>query len=237
MKPNKKHDCYNQLVERILTLDIEPGSILDETVLSKAYDLSRTPLREVFQRLSGEGYLSLQENRGAKVSSMDIASMRNFFQSAPMIYAAMIRIAAENRGKSQLDELKRIQQAFRRYGEAGEPVAMAIQNHAFHRTIGEMADNAFLMPSLNRLLIDHTRLGQQFYRPNNAQDRQLIWKASDQHDEMIEAIENGEPARAVELTLEHWALSRYQMEKYVRPDPLPLDIGSIASAEGKKHAI
>jgi DNA-binding GntR family transcriptional regulator len=237
MKRNKKQDCYNQLIKRILTLDIEPGSILDETSLSKAYDLSRTPLREVFQRLAGEGYLSLQENRGAKVSSMDIASMRNFFQSAPMIYAAMTRLAAENRGKSQMEELKRTQQAFRRNGEAGEPVAMAIQNHAFHRIIGEMADNAFLMPSLNRLLIDHTRLGQQFYRPNNAQDRQLIWKASEQHDAMIEAIENGEPARAVELTLEHWALSRDQMEKYVRPDPLPLDIGSAASPEGKQNAI
>ncbi len=102
MKPNKKQQCYEAIVQRILTLDIEPGSVLDETELSKEYDVSRTPLREVFQRLSGEGYLSLQENRGAKVSSMDIASMRNFFQSAPMIYAAVARLAAENSNKKQI---------------------------------------------------------------------------------------------------------------------------------------
>ncbi len=136
--------------------------------------------------------------------------------------ASLLKIVARTRSKS----LKTTQQAFRRNGEAGEPVAMAIQNHAFHRIIGEMADNAFLMPSLNRLLIDHTRLGQQFYRPNNARDRQLIWKASEQHDANDRSDRKGRAARAVELTLEHWALSRDQMEKYVRPDPLPLDIGS-----------
>ncbi len=100
----------------------------------------------MFQRLAGEGYISLQENRGAKVSSMDISSMRNFFQSAPMIYAAVARLAAENAGKNQIAELKLAQLAFRRNGEAGEPEAMSIQNHVFHRIIGEMANNAFLMP-------------------------------------------------------------------------------------------
>ena len=114
---------------------------------------------------------------------------------------------------------------------------MSIQNHVFHRIIGEMANNAFLMPSLNGLLIDHTRMGQMFYRPTNALDRQLIWKACEQHDQMIEAIEQADPGRVVELTLEHWALSRDRIEKYSRPDPLPVDLAADATKEGRKHAL
>jgi DNA-binding GntR family transcriptional regulator len=53
---------------------------------------------------------------------------------------------------------------------------------------------------------------------------------------MIEAIEKGEPALVVELTLEHWDLSRGRMEKYVRPDPLPTDF-DMSLSEDKKHAL
>ncbi|MDF1720857.1 MAG: hypothetical protein P1U65_09295 [Minwuia sp.] len=90
------------------------------------------------------------------------------------------------------------------------------------------------MPSLRRLLIDHTRLGQMFYRPAAPAETLAVRQASHQHDDMIAAIEAGEAARAVELTLQHWDLSRDRVERFVRPDPLPHDI---ATAEGERHAV
>lgn len=236
MKFNKKQACQADLRQRILTLNIEPGSVLDETVLSQQYELSRTPLREVFQRLAGEGYLTLQENRGAKVSSMDIASMRNFFQSAPLIYAAVGRLAAENATPQQTIALKSAQRSFRKASESGDVLGMAMFNHSFHHTVGEMAGNAYLTPSLSRLLIDHTRMSQLFYNPKNDREEQLIRTACDQHEQMIEAIEKNEPAVVVDLTLEHWSLSRNRLEKYVRPDPLPTDL-DMKPYESKKHAL
>lgn len=224
MGVSKKQACHNDLVNRILTLEIAPGSMLDEIAIAEHYDLSRTPLREVFQKLAGEGYLLLEENRGAKVSSMDFENMRRFFQTAPMIYAAIARLAAENATPEQVERLKSVQRDFRRNGEAGESQEMAIQNHRFHRLIGEMAANPYLSPSLNRLLIDHTRMSQKFYRPANSREREQVWLACNQHDLMIDAIEKGESAQAVQLALDHWELSRNQMEKYVRPDPLPMSL-------------
>lgn len=224
MKPNKKQACRTSLIKRILMLDIEPGSVLDETEISEEYKLSRTPLREVFQRLGGEGFLILEENRGAKVSSMDFASMRKFFQTAPMIYAAVARLAAENANEAQIEKLKNIQNAFRTAGEQGDAGGMVMNNHSFHQCIGEMAANPYLTPSLNRLLIDHTRMSQFFYRPSNENEQALVHKAGDQHDKMIAAIEGRQPATIVDLTLAHWALSRDSIERFVRPDPLPVDV-------------
>jgi DNA-binding GntR family transcriptional regulator len=119
---------------------------------------------------------------------------------------------------------------------------MAIHNHRFHRLIGEMASNPFLAPSLDRLLIDHTRMSQTFYRPNNARERERIWLACDQHDKMIEAFERRDPASAVQLTLDHWALSRNEIEKFAKPDPLPMDLDIGEQDMGKpvesaKHAV
>ena len=222
---NKKQACQEALIHRILSLDIQPGSTLDETLLSEEYGLSRTPLREVFQKLAGDGYLAQSENRGTKVSSMDLTSMRNFFQSAPMIYAAVARLAAENANAKQVEGLKYAQSLFRRAGEESETQDMAMHNHRFHRIIGEMAGNPYLSPSLNRLLIDHTRMSQMFYKPINSKERLLVWEACDQHDAMIEAIEKRDSGAVVNLTIEHWELSRDKIEKFVRPDPLDVDIG------------
>ena len=96
MPTDRKNDCLDDLRMRILTLDIAPGSPLEETVLCERYGMSRTPMREILQRLNGEGYVELNQNRGAKVASMDLVLMRTFFRTAPMIYASINRLAAEN---------------------------------------------------------------------------------------------------------------------------------------------
>lgn len=223
MKPTGKQHCLDDLRARILTLDIRPGSDLDEATLSAHYAISRTPLREVLQRLAGEGYVTLESNRGARVASMDLSVMRTFFQTAPMIYSAVGRLAAERHRPQQLDELRAVQEAFSLAVAAGDALAMAMHNHRFHEIIGEMAGNDYLMPSLNRLLIDHARLSQTFYRPAAPAERDAVTKACSQHDDIIQAIADREPAVVVELTRQHWELSRGRMERFVLSDPLPLD--------------
>ena len=225
MIQQKKDICREFLIESILTLEIEPGRMLDEAQLCQEFELSRTPMRELFQTLAGEGYLALVKNRGAKVSSMDLDSMRNFFQSAPMIYSAIGKLAVENAQPEQITTLREVQTRFRATAEEGDARTMAIHNHRFHELIGEMAGNPYLSPSLNRLLIDHTRMSQKFFSPANSKERLIVWKACDQHDAMIDAIEDGDGQKIVELSMEHWALSKDRIEKFVRPDPLDIELG------------
>ena len=234
MKLSRKQDCLADLRHRILTLQIAPGADLDEAALAQLYELSRTPLREVLQRLAGDGFVTLTENRGAKVASMDLQAMRKFFQTAPMIYSAVARLAADNRTPDQLVELKEVQGRFARAVAGSDAPAMALENHRFHELIGEMAANEYLMPALRRLLIDHTRLGQVFYRPASAAEVLAVKQATLHHDAMIAALEAGEAATLVSLTLEHWDLSRDRIERFVRPDPLPIDVIDLME---KRHAV
>lgn len=225
-----KSVCLTDLRARILAQDIRPGTDLEEAALCRRYGLSRTPLREVLQRLAGEGYVQHQTHRGAKVASMDLGVMRTFFQTAPLIYSTVARLAAENRTPAQLVDLKDAQSAFAAANADRDTASAALSNHRFHQTIGEMAANPYLVASLNRLLIDHTRLSQTFFRPASPADAARIATASSQHDAMIAAIEARAPAAVVDLTLQHWDLSRDQIEKYVQPDPLPLDLKGMADA-------
>ena len=224
MTHSAKQTCLDDLRRRILSVELEPGSNLDEGGLAQRYSLSRTPLREILQRLQGEGYVEINENRGAKVASMNLAALRTFFQTAPMVYANIARLASENRTTAQLDRLKDAQRDFSKATSSSNPGEAALSNHRFHAIIGDMAHNPYLMASLARLQIDHTRMSQTFYRPAAPAEMILVVKAVEQHDAMISAIEAREGALAIDLTLQHWDLSRDRLERFVRPDPLPVDV-------------
>lgn len=226
MKINVKQKCIEEMRRRILTLDLQPGTMLDEVLLASEYGISRTPMREIIQRLSGDGYLVIEQNRGAKVAPMDFATMRQFFQAAPMIYAAISRLAAERCEAKDAERLKDIQFGYRKSLANNLPSETSMRNHEFHEMIGDIAGSTYLIPSLQRLLVDHTRIAQTFYQSANDDDVARIGKAADQHDAMIEAMANHDPEQAIELTLDHWALSRNNIERFVSPDPLDFELGN-----------
>ena len=223
MSRDRKTECLEDLRRRILSQDIAPGSDLDEMALCEVYGISRTPMREIFQRLGGEGFVRIAQNRGAKVSSMDLATMRVFFQTAPMIYCNIARLACENRTDAQIDAIGLVQGRFRAALEAGDARAASFLNHQFHELIGEMSHNPYLLVALRRMLIDHTRLSQTFYRPASPDGAERVRQSAEQHDGMIAAIEARDAERVVALTMDHWNLTRDQLERFVMPDPLPLE--------------
>lgn len=228
--PSRKAHCAADLRRRILILDIEPGSLLDETELAAAYGLSRPPLREVLRQLAGEGYVVLRDNRPAQVAPMSHKTLRNFFVAAPMIYAAVSRLAAHHATPAQLMRLKDTQVLFRAAIRDGNRVERALLNERFHAIIGEMADNEYLMPSLRRLLIDHTRIGMTFYDPHNRMLAAQREEAADQHDQFIALIEAGDADGAAALALAHWELSRSALESFVMPAGLEIPLGAIPAS-------
>lgn len=224
----RKSELCEHLKTSILTLALGPGTDLDEASLSEEFALSRTPLREVFRQLAGEGYVELRENRGARVSGMSYTTLRDFFLAAPMIYGAILQLAAKNATPAQIDQLKQAQEAFKAALRSGSGADRAMANNQFHEVTGEMADNVYLLPSFRRLLIDHARIGMTFYRPQDATMVENLSEASAQHDAIITAIEAGDEAAASQLAIDHWNLSRDQIELFVMPDGLDLPLGSMS---------
>ena len=233
---SRKVRCVEDLRRRILTQDFEPGSYLEEVELAESYEISRPPLREVLNQLAGEGYLVLHKNRGAQVAPMTHKTMRNFFMAAPMIYAAVSRLAAEHATEGQIMRLKDAQTLFRRSIREGDTAERAMMNERFHAIIGEMADNEFLSPSLRRLLIDHTRIGMFFYNPRNHAMAQQRSVAADQHDRFIELIEKGDVEACGQLAIDHWELSRAEIESFVTPDGMRIPLGHAPGEQRQKGA-
>jgi DNA-binding GntR family transcriptional regulator len=220
---NGKSTLYDDLKRQILTMELDPDEDLDEVSLSERYGLSRTPVREVFRRLAGEGYIDIRENRGARVIPMNHSTLRNFFLVAPMIYAAIGRLAVQNFKPRQLAELRDTQERFRTASETHEPLSMVLENNRFHEIMGEMSGNVYLRPSLGRLLIDHARIGHTFFRPRNEDMNKRLKLAVAHHDGFIAAIADHNEDAVVDLVFDHWELSRQNMEMFIAPEGLKAD--------------
>ncbi|MBY5822084.1 GntR family transcriptional regulator [Rhizobium leguminosarum] len=219
--PDRKANLGLALRRRILTMELPPGAVLDEVALSEEFGLSRPPVRELMRQMAGEGYIELEANRAARVSSMSYQSLRDFFLLAPMIYITANKLAAENGTRGQLDLLKQMQQSFRKAVDNCDVEGRVFYNDQFHRQIGEMAHNIYLVPSLRRLQIDHARIGKVFYQhPNTPRMQEELELATQQHDEMIDAIGKRNPDVAGELARLHLELSRRNMAMYAAPEGL-----------------
>ena len=139
---------------------------------------------------------------------------------APMIYEAVGRLAVQNFKAAQMVQLKECQERFRAAISRRDPDAMVVENNRFHAIIGEMANSAYLRPSLSKLLIDHTRIGYTFFRPTNDEMEASLAKSCEHHDQFIQAIAEKDEAAVVRLVFEHWELSRWNMEMFIAPKGL-----------------
>lgn len=229
MTKDKKQQLSEAIQHNVLTLQWAPGQDLDESSLSLQFGLSRTPLREVFRDLAGQGFLSQKQHRNTRVAELSHQTLREFFQAAPMIYSAVMRLAAENRTTAQVEQLEAIQNDFEQALASADGQARSLANHRFHKQTALMANNRYLLPSFERLLIDHTRIGQTFFRA--AGPDQPMTEASDHHRQMIAAISAGDVARAGDLAIEHWNLSRAQFAQFVMPQSLDVNLGQWIQGE------
>lgn len=86
---------YQQLREDILQGRLEPGSKLRLQYLSKHYQVGNSPLREALNRLSSNGLVTREENKGFRVSSASVAELEELIRTRCMLEETALRESVE----------------------------------------------------------------------------------------------------------------------------------------------
>ncbi|MCF0131224.1 MAG: GntR family transcriptional regulator [Pseudobutyrivibrio sp.] len=63
---------YDELYNQIIHLELRPGDSLSEIETGKKYNLSRTPVRDVFKRLASDGLVEIIPQKGTFISKIDL---------------------------------------------------------------------------------------------------------------------------------------------------------------------
>lgn len=71
---------YSELHDRIILLQYPPGTVIRETDLAEEFGVSRTPIRQVLQRLQFEGLVETRNAVGTIVTEFDLESLKDAYE-------------------------------------------------------------------------------------------------------------------------------------------------------------
>lgn len=186
---------YESLKAKILNLELKPGTLLDETELSRQFHLSRSPVREALIRLSAEGLVDTPRNRTSMVSQFDFSTLPAYFDAMQLLYRLSARLAALNTSPAQVAAIKDIEKRLEDAHERMDVLGVVSLNREFHGTIAAMGGNPFVASWMKGLLDQGQRV-LRFYMLHYG-DRVPLPKLN-MHRAMIAAIEKGDPQAAEE---------------------------------------
>lgn len=208
---------YADLRVRILNLELEPGSVLDEARIVQETGVSRTPVREAIIRLVSEGLLR-RDGRQVVVPYFKVGQLRPFFEGLQLMTRATHRMAADRRDEAQLAAIGEAKRRFEAAAACGDPVAMNDANYEFHLAIGRSADSVFLLEAYDVFLVRSLWLARQCFAsgadPEYTSEEHVGLTVRD-HSELYAAIERRDADAADRLASEHCDLFRRRLSRQV----------------------
>lgn len=189
---------YTALRERILSGDLPRATKLRQATLADELGVSRTPLREALRRLSAEGLVEFEPNRGATVSELDFGDMRHAWAARVALEPGAARLAAERRDPDGIASMRDAIAAQRRAaGDKGESFAA---NRAFHLALAAASGNPHLTRFAEMLWVP--RIGVPIYQAQAAEPAgPSAW--ANEHEHIVDAIDAGDADAAERLTRLH----------------------------------
>lgn len=141
-----------QIRDRIVRGEFQPGSRLSEVALSESLEISRNTLREVFRLLTKEGLLRHLPNRGVFVAIPSMASIMDIYRVRRMIECQALQQAIpQHPARKEMREAVAAQKQLR---AAGRWVEVGTGNMRFHKGVVALADSERLNTLFSHLLVE-----------------------------------------------------------------------------------
>ena len=155
---------YDSLKAQILDLELKPGTLLDETVVSRRFGVSRSPVREALIRLSTEGLVQTLRNRTSIVAQFDVSMLPAYFDATQLLYRLSARLAAANVTSPQVERFWHIVRDHEDALHRADMKSMICLNHDFHTAIAEISGNPFIVNWMSGLLDQGQRILRLYAR-------------------------------------------------------------------------
>lgn len=196
-----KADIHGRIYKAIVEHRLQPGTKLTEERIAELFNVSRTQVRGVLQRLAVEQLVTLVPNRGAFVATPSAAEAHDVLDVRRTLEPGVVLRLVERIAAGQArDALKQLRQLVKREQQAiaaGDRRAAVRLSGEFHVLLAELSGSAIYW-RLMRELTPLTCLAiLSFEAPTAAAC------PNDEHARLIAAIAAGDGSTAAALMVEH----------------------------------
>lgn len=155
----------DDLFRLIVTLQLKPGSILNETALMQHLQCGRTPLREALIALERQYLIKIVPRQATMVTEITLAASSEIYEALRCVEGPLARLAAERITGGALHELEAGCAALETYPPSTEHLyRLADLDFDFHAIVARAAANQFLIATLDGLRGSTMRLMCLSYR-------------------------------------------------------------------------
>jgi DNA-binding GntR family transcriptional regulator len=193
-----KAKVYEDIRRQILDEKLLPGQWLIERELCETYSISRTPIREILWRLTADGFLEQEANRGFVVRRLGLEQIFEIFQAREAIEGMAARLACRKGDQAFHSKLRDIKKRIAEANIQSDPTLGIALGRELHRAIMDTAQNS-IMAHINEGLENLALLTANITKRSPA-----IEKASaDAHLSIINALLQQDEEEGEQLMREH----------------------------------
>ncbi|MEM7613649.1 MAG: GntR family transcriptional regulator [Pseudomonadota bacterium] len=138
-------DAYDMVLDAIDKGEFRPGDRLVEADLADRFGVSRTPIREAFQRLETQGVL-VRDGRSLIVASLSHDQMGELYVLRAELEGLAARLAAQHAAPEEITVLFDMVEEDRALID--DPDRMSRANKRFHRQLHLASHNRYLIQQL-----------------------------------------------------------------------------------------
>jgi DNA-binding GntR family transcriptional regulator len=133
-----KHDVeplLDRLRNRILSGELQPGSVVSQVELARDLGVSTTPLREALRQLQADGLLEIAQNRRPRVAPLDVDDLQAIYSGRILMESLAVRLTVAELTEHDLAELESDVTEAHALGDASHLAPWATAHDRFHRRL------------------------------------------------------------------------------------------------------
>ncbi|WP_353666698.1 GntR family transcriptional regulator [Marinomonas sp. THO17] len=198
------------LRQRILSGELEEGTLIRQELLAEQYDVSRMPIREALKRLDAEGLLVFKNNRGATVTKHSLDEIAEIFDIRILLEIDLFARAIPNMTAAQFaaceDILKQMDASYL----TGKVADWGPLNADYHNKLYEAAGRHLTEQVLQRVTLQANRYVSMHISKLNNRDH-----ASQDHHALLECAKRGDVEAGTRLLRAHLVNTKQQVIAWI----------------------
>ncbi|WP_308465513.1 GntR family transcriptional regulator [Rathayibacter soli] len=192
--------AYQQLRDKLIMLDIRPGDPINDGLLAGELQMGRTPVREALKRLESDHLVVSYARRGTFATTVDITELADVSEIRELLEPLAARRAAKMSTPSMRRQLREVAGTISSIASAatGDQRELMRYDITVHRLIYRAAANRHL----EDVLVRYDNLATRIWCLVLDKVPTVTGHIAE-HAQLLEAIADGDEARAERLALEH----------------------------------
>jgi DNA-binding GntR family transcriptional regulator len=193
-----KDRAYQNIKFQIIRGNLRPGTRLLEEELAKAMSISRAPIREAFNKLEKEGFVTTIPRKGTAVSNVTTEIIEDIFEIRETLETLAVK---KSLGKIFIDELEKVGDNFKEFINKSENAENRIQylvlDKKFHDLLSQNCGNKKLIELL-------ANLQEQIHWLRNISLKRTTFSGTvREHLAIIEALKGNDKKLITKTLLQH----------------------------------